>query len=148
MINNSLEILVNGNDVTTELLRANGSLFYANGTADINRLSGNNLEVSFMSGISVGVKLKSGILSFIVKLTENFRGKAHGLLGNFDSDATNEFVYKNGTTIPDGSTDKEIHNFGQSCEKLKVPKKMLWFQFLSIQGKCLTVIVYSHTLMS
>ena len=117
MISNSLAIFVNGNDVTAELSTATGSVFYASGTADINQLSATELEVSFVSGIGVAVKLKGGMLSFIVKLSETFRGKAQGLLGNFDGDSTNEFVYKNRTRISESSTDREIHNFGQSCEK-------------------------------
>ena len=108
---------MNGVNITTDLLGANGSLFYANGTIDISRQSDTSIEVSFMSGIGVVVNLKAGMLSFVVKLTETFRGQARGLLGNFDSNSTNEFVYKNGTRIPDSSSDRQIHYFGLSCKK-------------------------------
>ena len=109
-------VLVDGVDVTTELMNSNGSAVYANSTIDINKASDTSLKVSFMSGVGVEVNLKVGLLSFTVKLPQQFTGQARGLLGNLDSNATNEFVYCNGTMIPDSSSDREIHKFGQSCK--------------------------------
>ena len=114
--NNTLIVLVDGTDVTTELIDSNGTATYANDTVDVNRTSDTVVEFSFMSGVSVKVKLQVGLLSFVVKLSQLFMGQARGLLGNLDRNATNEFVYRNGTMIPDSSSDREIHKFGQSCK--------------------------------
>ena len=114
--NNTLIVLVDGIDVTTELMDSNGTATYANNTVDVNRTSDTALEFSFMSGVGVEVKLQVGLLSFIVRLPQQFMGQARGLLGNLDRNATNEFVYRNGTMIPDSSSDREIHKFGQSCK--------------------------------
>ena len=45
-------------------------------------------------------------------------GYAEGLLGNFDNDATNEFVSYDGLTqLPDNATDSENHyGFGLTCK--------------------------------
>ena len=114
--NGTLIVLVDGSDVTSELMNSNGTGTFDNKTVDVNRTSNTSLVVSLMSGISVEVKLQVGLLSFIVRLPQHFMGLARGLLGNMDGNATNEFVYRNGTMIPDSSSDREIHNFGQSCK--------------------------------
>ena len=111
-------VLVDGKDGTAELMESNGTASYANNTVDVNRTSSTSLQVSFMSGVGVEVTLQLGLLSFIVRLPQQFMGQAHGLLGNMDGNATNEFVYRNGTKISDSSSDREIHNFGQSCTKV------------------------------
>ena len=116
--NDTLRVLVDGNDVTAKLINSNGTATYANNTIDVNRTSDTSLEVSFMSGVGVEVKLQVGLLSFIIRLPQQFMGQAHGLLGNLDGNATNEFAYRNGTMIPDSSSDREIHSFGQSCKKI------------------------------
>ena len=46
-----------------------------------------------------------------MKLPDEFMMDARGLLGNFDGNSTNEFVFRDGRMIPDSSTDREIHNF-------------------------------------
>ena len=125
--NNTLMVLVDGSDVTAELVNSNGTGTFGNNTVDVNRTSDTSLEVSFMSGVGVEVKLEVGLLSFVVRLPQQFMGQARGLLGNMDGNATNEFVYRNGTMIPDSSSDREIHNFGQSC---KNPTKIFKAAFI------------------
>ena len=82
----------------------------------IERPSNTSVAVTFASGVSVEISLRVGLLSFVVKLPDEFMMDSRGLLGNFDGNSTNEFVFRNGTMIPDNSTDREIHNFGQSCK--------------------------------
>ena len=113
--NNSLRVLVDGNDVTANLTNTNETLDSSNTTA-IERASNTSVAVTFASGVSVEVSLRVGLMSFVVKLPDEFMMDARGLLGNFDGNSTNEFVFRDGRMIPDSSTDREIHNFGQSCE--------------------------------
>ena len=117
--NNMLVVLLNGTEVTGNGLLTdslNGTVTFDNNTVDVNRTSNTSLEVTFISGVAVDVNLQVGLLSFVVRLPDQFMGQARGLLGNLDGDASNEFVYRNGTMIPDTSTDRQIHGFGQSCE--------------------------------
>ena len=114
--NNRLVVVVNGTDVTDDLINSNGTVSCDQNTVDINRTSDTSLEVTFISGVAVDVNLQVGLLSFIVRLPQQFLGQARGLLGNLDGNATNDFVYRNGTMIPDSSSDREIHGFGQSCK--------------------------------
>ena len=74
--------------------------------------------MTFASGIRIEVSIRVGLLSFVVILPEEFRTQARGLMGNFDGNSTNEFVFRDGTMISDNSSDRQIHNFGQSCECL------------------------------
>ena len=117
--NISLVVMVDGTDVTADLIAVNGSMFYSDNTVNVNRQSSTTVEVTFLSGVSVEVTLQVGLLAFNVRLPEEFMMEGRGLLGNFDGNKSNEFVYRNGTMISDSSSDREIHNFGQSCEDTK-----------------------------
>ena len=113
----SLIVLVDNNDVTADLQATNDSLFYGDDdTISVNQTSPNTVAVTFVSDVSIEITAQVGLLSFVVTLPEQFMMDARGLLGNFDGNSTNEFVFRNGTMIPDSSTDRQIHNFGQSCE--------------------------------
>ena len=107
---------MNGTELTGSFLSSNGTTSCDSNTVDVNRTSDTSLEVTFISGVAVDVNLRVGLLSFVVKLPDQFMGQAKGLLGNLDGNATNDFVYRNGTMIPDSSSDREIHGFGQSCK--------------------------------
>ena len=112
----SLMVLVDNIDVTADLQATNDSLFYGDNTISVNQTSPNTVAVTFMSDISVEITAQVGLLSFVVTLPQQFMMDARGLLGNFDGNSTNDFIFRNGTMIPDSSTDREIHNFGQSCK--------------------------------
>ena len=127
----SLIVLVDGTDVTADLIAVNGSMFYSDNTVNVDRTSNTTVEVTFMSGVSVEVTLQVGLLAFNVRLHEEFMMEGRGLLGNFDRNKSNEFEYRNGTMIPDSSSDREIHNFGQSCEDIE--KVVIIITVLSIQ---------------
>ena len=43
-------------------------------------------------------------------------GKLRGLLGNFDGNASNDFIFPNGTMLPVNSSDRQLHYYGQSCK--------------------------------
>lgn len=106
---------MDGVDVTPDLIAANDSITY-NEAIDVERTSNTSVVVSIESGISVEVTLELGVLSFVLAIPREFEGNSTGLLGNFDGNETNDFVYRDGTMISNDATDREIHNFGQSCE--------------------------------
>ena len=113
---NRLVVLVNGTELTGSLISSNSTSSCDSNSVDVNRTSDTSLQLTFISGVAVDVNLRVGLLSFVVRLPDQFMGQARGLLGNFDGNATNDFVYRNGTMIPNSSSDREIHGFGQSCK--------------------------------
>ena len=133
LMDSSLVVLVNGSDITADLQATNDSLFFGDNSVSVNQTSNNTVAVTFMTEITVEVAVQVGLLSFVVVLPEQFMMQARGLLGNFDGNSTNEFVLRNGTMIPDSSRDREIHNFGQSCECIFVVVSILMlYSYVSI----------------
>jgi len=53
---------------------------------------------------------------YTLELPLAFEGNTSGLLGNYNNDDSDEFVFRNGTMISNSSSDREIHQFGQSYE--------------------------------
>ena len=123
--NNALVVLLNGSVVMGSFISSNVTTSSCdNNTVDINKTSDTSLEVTFKSGIAVDINEKLGMLSLVVKLPDQFMDQSHGLLGNMDGNATNEFVKRDGMMIPDSSSDSEIHSFAQSCK--------LWYVYIAL----------------
>ncbi len=72
---------------------------------------------SFPCGIGLTTRVSSGILSFVLTVPEELNGTTKGLVGNFNRNITDDFMYPNGTVLSDGASDREIHEFGQTCKK-------------------------------
>ena len=83
------------------------------------RTSESSILTSFSNGITVTVSESFGLLSFVSSIPESFQGMPVGLLGNFNGDSSDDLIYPNGTQLDIDSSDRMIHNFGQSC-------KILW----------------------
>lgn len=112
---NTLMTLVDGTDVTDELIANNGTAMYSDNKISLNRTSNTSVRITFMSGVGMEVALRTGFLSFLGKMPLDFMGRIRGLLGDFDGNASNDFIFPNGTMLPINSSDREIHNYGQSC---------------------------------
>ena len=82
----------------------------------IERSSNNSITVSFTSGVGITINFTAGLLVYTLELPPSFEGTTSGLLGNYNNDDSDEFVFRNGTMIPNSSSDREIHQFGQSCK--------------------------------
>ena len=82
----------------------------------IERSSNNSITVSFTSGLGITINSTAGLLVYTLELPSSFEGTTSGLLGNYNNDDSDEFVFRNGTMIPNSSSDREIHQFGQSCK--------------------------------
>jgi len=77
--------------------------------------------VFFPSDIVVEVMLLNSsnefyYLNIRVYLPASFDGFASGLLGNFNGNVSDDFVFLNGTILNDSASDGEIHLFCQSCK--------------------------------
>ena len=81
--------------------------------------SNNSITVSFPSGVGITISSTVGLLVYTLEVPSSFEGTTSGLLGNYNNDDSDEFVFRNGTMISNSSSDREIHRFGQSCKQTK-----------------------------
>ena len=76
------------------------------------------VTVTFLNDISVEVLLYAGYLNIQVQLPSFYMGITKGLLGNGNGNASDEFIFQNGTLLDDSASDAEIHQFSQSCKSV------------------------------
>jgi len=82
----------------------------------IERSSNNSITVSFPSGVGITINYTAGLLAYTLEVPSSFEGTTSGLLGSYNNHDSDEFIFRNGTMISNSSNDREIHQFGQSCE--------------------------------
>ena len=80
------------------------------------RSSNNSVTVTFSSGLGITINETAGLLVYTLEVPPSFEGTTSGLLGNYNGDNSDEFIFRNGTVISNFSSDSQIHQFGQSCE--------------------------------
>ena len=51
-----------------------------------------------------------------VMVPPQLQNQTKGLLGNFDGDGTNDFIFRNGSVISGNSSERELFPFAQSCK--------------------------------
>ena len=66
--------------------------------------------------IGVTVELHAGYLNIEVQLPLRYMDLTMGLLGNYNGNASDEFVFRNGTVLDYSTSDRAIHQFAQSCK--------------------------------
>ena len=110
----NLVIRLNGADISESLSNINDS--YIGGTVMLTRNTNDTIVASFQSTIAVEFSLSVGVLSAVTRVPPQFNGTLSGLLGNFDGNAANDFMYRNGTIAIDSITDREKHVVAQTCE--------------------------------
>ena len=130
--NDYLEVLLDGSNITNEITNSSSnfsSLVNIQRPSDVmSRIAGstspdrnsmsnmNRIESTFSNGISVTVTLLSGLLNVVAVLPQEFMELTQGLLGNFNGNATDDFIYPNGTMLDNDASDEMIHNFGLTCK--------------------------------
>ena len=82
----------------------------------IEQSSDSSITVSFPSGVGITINYTAGLLVYTLEVPSSFEGTTSGLLGNYNNDNSDEFVFRNGTMISNSSSDRAIHQFGQSCK--------------------------------
>lgn len=71
------------------------------------------LRVTYKFGLSIEIVILSKIMSYTVFLSEKFKGKTRGLLGNFNDDPNDDFILPNGDILSTNSSLQQIHyDFG------------------------------------
>ena len=66
--------------------------------------------------MGITINYTAGLLVYTLEVPSSFEGTTSGLLGNYNDDDLDEFVFRSGITILNSSSDRAIHQFGQSCE--------------------------------
>ncbi len=107
-------VLRNGVDVSSNLSAINQTVMDL--SVQITRTKIDEIESSFSNGVTVTVKITSGVPNFVILMPVEFQTYTVGLLGNYNGNKTDDFVSRNGTLLSDNSTDEEIHELGQSCK--------------------------------
>ena len=115
MGNNSLQLLLNFEDITDTITQVNdtndnSTLVFFERTAE------NSILTTFSVGVSLSVSASFGIMSFVTTVPQEMQGSVTGLLGNFNGDSTDDLSYRNGTMLDRNSTDRMIHELGQTCK--------------------------------
>ncbi|GFO00271.1 fibrillin-1 [Plakobranchus ocellatus] len=76
--------------------------------------SNNALQIGTRDGVSFTVSLQMGVMEFAVEIEPQYRNLVSGLMGNFNTDPADDFIYPNGTEITRDLTDREIFEYVQT----------------------------------
>ena len=110
-----IEILHNGIDISDNVTNINDT--FSDNIVDVTRTESNTILSAFSNGLAVAVSASlHGMLNIIVNLPVEYNSLTQGLMGNFNGNITDDFIFSNGTMLDDGAADSIIHEFGQSCE--------------------------------
>ena len=108
-------VLHNGSDVSANISNVNDT--YSVADVWITREAIDSVVTVFLFDITVTVTVAAGLPNFVQTLPQSAQETTSGLLGNFNGDETDDFVYPDGmTTLPNNATDRMIHMFGQQCK--------------------------------
>ena len=113
---NMFVVLLNGSNITDSVSTMGDLYFSPTFDVFITRDSQNVLVCGFPIGISVTVTASSGMLSFVLGIPDEFRNMTRGLMGNYNGFETDDLAYRNGTMLAQNSSDRLIHEMGQSCK--------------------------------
>ena len=91
----------------------------------LRRIDTDYATVAFDNDIGVTVELYAGYLNIEVQLPPRYMELTMGLLGNYNENASDEFIFRNGTVLDDSGSDRAIYQFAQSC-KLEFRYQRKW----------------------
>lgn len=110
-----MRLLYNGDDITSNLASINDT--YSGNTVDITRIDSATISSAFSNGLTVTVSVSlMSLLSIVVNVPVEYDSQTQGLMGNFNGNNTDDFIFPNSSILDDGATDRMIHSFGQACE--------------------------------
>ena len=104
-------------NITGNLTNENDTYYAPLGTVEVTHDTDDNIVTSFSNGVLVSISVAAGgIPNFVLTLPQSAYGQLEGLLGDYDGNDTNEFVFRNETMLSNDASDREIHEFGKSCK--------------------------------
>ena len=115
MTSNGQQLVVfhNGTSITNQLDQNNN---FSYNDVLVLKNGSNSYVVSFSSGVGAIFNIAAGLPNFVLSLPASFRGNTSGLLGNFNGDQSDDFMFPNTTVLRSPQSDRMIHLFGQSCK--------------------------------
>ena len=103
-------------DISINVTNINDSFVDVN--ISVTRTAENTVLSVFPNGVSISVSVNGDLPNIVVSLPQDLRGQTRGLLGNFNGNDTDDFVFFNGTMLSSDASEREIFDFGQSCKLL------------------------------
>ncbi|XP_052241381.1 uncharacterized protein LOC127851584 [Dreissena polymorpha] len=112
---NNVTLYGNGIDLTKTLREVGNDTFvFSTSTLTIHE-EDDTLRVSFLdTGITLEIGKRAGMLSMDTIVPKTLNNVTKGLLGNFDGDPHNDFVYPNGSLLHFNASEMEIFYYGQT----------------------------------
>ena len=142
MKDDELQLLLNSEDITHTVADVNATNSNQSSLVFFERNTESSIISSFRNGISVTISLSFGLLSFVASLPQEFQGITTGLLGNFNGDIEDDYMYPNGTTLDPDASDRMIHDFGQSCKFMSSLRSIIDIYIsLYVAGKVCSVLI-------
>ena len=111
------ETYYNGENITDNITNVNDT-YSVPLVLEIFRSTENSITTVFSVGVSINISVVAGIPDYVLTVPEQYRNQSRGLLGNFNGNNTDDFVFRNGSLLRNDASDFEIHQFGQSCKQI------------------------------
>ncbi len=108
-------LLYNSVDISLNLTSTNDT--FSGSMVEITRTDNTSILSVFNNGLALTISVASmGVMNIVVNLPEEYESQTQGLMGNFNGNSTDDFIFPNGSMLDDGASDRMIHAFGQLCE--------------------------------
>ncbi|XP_055859523.1 fibrillin-1-like isoform X4 [Biomphalaria glabrata] len=109
---NYMVIYANGQDYT-QRFRDNINFSEMNKDLFLRNVN-SSLKVSTSDNIGITISLANKLLEFTVDIDDKYRTMTKGLMGNFNGDKSDDFIFPNGTKLSNNSSEREIFAYGYS----------------------------------
>ena len=110
-----MQLLYDGIDITQNVTDVNDT--FSGDGVEIIRTDADSVLSAFSNGLAISISLSLlGMLNIVVNLPVEYNSLTQGLMGNFNGNSSDDFIFSNGTMLDDGASDSVIHSFGQSCK--------------------------------
>ena len=115
-VESSMELLYNSIDISLNLTSINDT--FSGSMVEITKTDNTSILAVFNNGLAVTISVSlMGMMNIIVNLPEEYESQTQGLMGNFNGNSTDDFIFPNGSMLDAGASDRMIHTFGQACEE-------------------------------
>ncbi|XP_069119594.1 uncharacterized protein [Argopecten irradians] len=110
----SMEIYLDGRDYTFSFYNETNFTTIVRQQINAVRLEDTLFLGLINTDISLRIQVSAGMLSISPSIPEGLRGSLTGLLGNFNGDPSDDFIFPNGTVLRGNLTEQEIFDYGQT----------------------------------
>ncbi|XP_059159686.1 G surface protein, allelic form 168-like [Physella acuta] len=88
-----------------------------------------SLKISTSDSIGVTISLANRMLEFSLEIDSKFKGMPRGLLGNFNDDKSDEFIFPNGTQLSNSSSERAIYAYGLTWAITSAADSLFFYGF-------------------